>query len=97
MSGRLDRNGIPIIMDLAVMQSALHNTVPGTVDPNLPSTVAYGRGLLVGLVAALQAVGWPADEALACALGWLPRNHNPECVPPTWRERHEELKQHRPR
>ena len=81
MTKPITENGAPIVRRTS-LDDALIFTVPGYC----PSP-AYARGVLVGLISGLEAVGWTGPEAVAYILAILPYNHDPACVPNSWREK----------
>jgi hypothetical protein len=72
----LQRNDI---VDAVLIADALHN-----MSPDAGATPEYARGVLVGAVSALMAVGMSFDRALHLCSLQAPRVIMPMTVPPSW-------------
>ena len=75
-------------MDLILLKDALHHASPEEAgrDTSLrerTTNVAFGRGVLVGLVSGLMVSGKSFDEAWQLCLA-QDRPLLPDCIPPAW-------------
>lgn len=70
------------ILNENTLKDAMYNM---SVDcAKTDSNKAYGKGILVGIVACLMAQGYTFDYALSEAKKYAPRDYVDSCVPPSW-------------
>ena len=70
----------PTYVSAVVLRDALYNVHPDAGDNKYP----YSRGVVVGVVSALVAVGFTYEQAIKILRATLPEVHRPGSIPPSW-------------
>lgn len=66
-------------INIVLIRDVLYNT-----HPDSGSDCSYARGCVVGVVAALMAVGLTFDQAIKVLKAGLPEGRRQDCIPGTW-------------